>query len=197
MSKRCGGWTAVAVAISAHLMLFTDVAAQGRIEVPASESYVLAPGIGLMPEFGSEIKAGRAESVGSYTFTVTEKSAWGSPIHVHRTRDVLLLVLEGTLSLHLDGQTHEMRAGSFARIAKGSEHALGYYSEERTQVVHVFLPGGWEDFWLETRELGERAERGLVNPDDYRARLIEIAERYDTEYIAPNPFAQLGGGTPN
>lgn len=200
MSGGCRCWVTsrgVIVALLAHLVGCGGASAQAERDPPTTGSYVLTPGVGLVSEFGSEIKAGTAQSGGEYTFTVTEKSSWGSPIHAHRTRDVLLLVLEGVLSLHLDGETYEMPAGSFARIERGSEHALGYYSEERTRVVHVFLPGGWENFWLETRELGESAERTGIEPGEYRDRLIEIAERYDTDYIAPNPFGRVSGGTPN
>lgn len=151
-------------------------------------SYVLAHEAGVMAEFGSEIKAGAAQSEGRYTFTVTEKEDWGSPIHIHRTRDVLLYVLEGTLSLHLDGETHQLGRGAFAHVARGSPHGLGYYAGERTRVIHVFVPGGWEDFWLENSALGIAAEREAMPSEEYRRRLIEIAERYDTEFVAPNPF---------
>lgn len=164
--------------------------AQDSMPSDTLSSYVLDPAEGLMPEFGSEIKAGAAQSGGAYTFTVTEKEDWGSPIHVHRTRDVMLYVLEGTLSLYLDGETHELGAGAFARIARGSPHALGYYSDARTKVIHVFVPGGWEDFWLDNRALGIRSEAEDMSSEAFRSQLIEIAEKYQTEFVAPNPFRE-------
>ena len=48
----------------------------------------------------------------------------GPPEHVNAERDVVLVVLEGTVTLELDGETRRLRPGEVAVVEKGCRRRL-------------------------------------------------------------------------
>jgi quercetin dioxygenase-like cupin family protein len=65
---------------------------------------------------------GAATGLASDDFNVTSlswKAGSGPPEHVNGERDVLVVVLDGSATLSIDGEKHELARGETAIVAKG------------------------------------------------------------------------------
>ena len=68
-----------------------------------------------------------------------EPGAVGSPLHVHHANEELLLVLDGTVSLHGPDGTQLLRAGAVVAFPRGKTgaHSLVNYSDARVRYIVV------------------------------------------------------------
>jgi quercetin dioxygenase-like cupin family protein len=84
----------------------------------------------------------------------------GSPLHVHSREDEWFYVIEGELTLWVDGETIVAPAGSFVFGPKGLPHTF-IVSSEQARFLLVTQPAGFERFM---RAVGEPAERLVIPP---------------------------------
>jgi quercetin dioxygenase-like cupin family protein len=84
----------------------------------------------------------------------------GSPLHVHSREDEWFYVLEGELTLWVDGETIQAPAGSFVFGPKGIPHTFIVSSDE-ARFLLVTEPAGFEQFM---RAVGEPAQRLEIPP---------------------------------
>jgi quercetin dioxygenase-like cupin family protein len=84
----------------------------------------------------------------------------GSPLHVHSREDEWFYVLEGELTLWVDGETIQAPAGSFVFGPKGIPHTFIVSSDE-ARFLLVSEPAGFEQFM---RAVGEPAQRLEIPP---------------------------------
>ncbi len=109
----------------------------------------------------------------------------GSPLHVHSREDEWFYVIEGELTLWVDGRTIVAPAGSFVFGPKGIPHTFTVSSEE-ARFLLVTEPAGFEQFM---RAVGEPAARieippAATEPPDVAA-LTAAAAEYGIEIIGP------------
>ena len=84
----------------------------------------------------------------------------GSPLHVHSREDEWFYVIEGELTLWVDGETILAPAGSFVFGPKGIPHTF-IVSSEQARFLLVTEPAGFEQFM---RMVGEPATRLEIPP---------------------------------
>jgi quercetin dioxygenase-like cupin family protein len=84
----------------------------------------------------------------------------GSPLHVHSREDEWFYVIEGELTLWVDGETIKAPAGSFVFGPKGIPHTF-IVSSEQARFLLVTEPAGFEEFM---RAVGEPAPRLEIPP---------------------------------
>jgi quercetin dioxygenase-like cupin family protein len=84
----------------------------------------------------------------------------GSPLHVHSREDEWFYVIEGELTLWVDGETIVAPAGSFVFGPKGIPHTFTVSSPE-ARFLLVTEPAGFEQFM---RAVGEPAARVEIPP---------------------------------
>ncbi|HJZ37665.1 MAG TPA: quercetin 2,3-dioxygenase [Solirubrobacterales bacterium] len=84
----------------------------------------------------------------------------GSPLHVHSCEDEWFYVIEGELTIWVDGETIVAPAGSFVFGPKGIPHTFIVSSEE-ARFLLVTEPAGFERFM---RAAGEPAARLEIPP---------------------------------
>ncbi len=134
-----------------------------RVELPARQSYILPPGEGL--NGGSSAKANRAATFGKFTIieSVTEG---GAPLHVHRDDDEAFYVVEGTMTITIDGHTQEVPQGGFAFVPNGAPHAWDTIGEAR--ILFITAPSGLDEF----------LSRLHTWPTGYADAWRELAERH-------------------
>src|SRR5882757_6631262 len=84
----------------------------------------------------------------------------GSPLHVHSREDEWFYVIEGELTLWVDGATIVAPAGSFFFGPKGIPHTFMVSSAE-ARFLLVTEPAGFEKFM---RAVGEPAQRLEIPP---------------------------------
>ncbi len=103
--------------------------------------YVLQPGEGV--DGNSALKASRRSTLG--TLSITDSvTVGGAPPHLHRVDDEVFYVLEGTLLVTIDGDTHRLPPGGVAYIPAGATHAWDTEGEARLLIITA--PGGLEEF---------------------------------------------------
>jgi quercetin dioxygenase-like cupin family protein len=113
-----------------------------------------------------------------------------TPLHIHPAADETFCVLEGEVSVHVDGVEHVMRPGSVASVPRGIPHAV-MVTSETARVLTLVTPGykALEEFF---REAGEPATERILPPSAPLPleRIRAAAARHGSVVIlGPPPFA--------
>jgi quercetin 2,3-dioxygenase len=116
--------------------------------LPADQrAYFLRCGEGPRHALAGQLQTllvGAEQTSGQVTMTTVEMAKGpGLPAHVHERTHEALTVLEGRLTLTLDGTEHTLARGDTASIPAGTEHAYrgdGHY----TKILTMSAPGGLE-----------------------------------------------------
>jgi quercetin dioxygenase-like cupin family protein len=139
------------------------------------------------------LRATGEQTGGSLALTEEVRPA-GTPTPLHRqpNEDETFYVLEGELTVHVDGEQRVAGPGSTVFIPRGAEHAFTV-SSETARFLILNTPAGHERFF---REAGEPAPRRELpppadGPPDIE-RLAAIAARHGTEILGPPPFDPPG-----
>jgi quercetin dioxygenase-like cupin family protein len=115
------------------------------------------------------------------TFAVLDTAAprgHGSPMHVHRRDSEVFLVLEGTLSVVVDGRHHELGAGGAAVLPAGIPHGFVIASETARYLTLHHGPA-FEQFATAVAAEGD----GIPDP----ALLAGIAAEHGIDVVGPPP----------
>jgi quercetin dioxygenase-like cupin family protein len=86
---------------------------------------------------------------------------FGSPLHVHHREDEWFYVIEGALSVWVDGKSSELPPGSFAYGPRDLPHTFLVSSPYRHRFLIGVQPSGFEDF---VRELANLRQRHTLAP---------------------------------
>ncbi|MDP9234081.1 MAG: cupin domain-containing protein [Actinomycetota bacterium] len=152
-------------------------------------------GYGLGPDEGEALwfNGGRGllKATGDQTtgrFAVLDLLApkdFASPLHIHRKEDELFVVLSGEVRVRHGDDVVEAEAGSFVYGPRDVPHGFRVDSPE-ARILLFFGPAGVEGFF---REGGKPARSGGLPPPDEqfldREALMEIASRFDQEFVGP------------
>ena len=110
---------------------------------------------------------------------------FASPLHIHRAEDEFFVVLSGEVRVQHGEAVMEAVAGSLVYGPRDVPHAFHVDSAE-ARLLLFFAPSGVEGFF---RDGGKPAgSLGLPPPDEQfldRQALMEIAGRYDQEFVGP------------
>jgi quercetin dioxygenase-like cupin family protein len=120
------------------------------------------------------IKATGEETGGAFFVAevVLEARFPGPPPHRHERLHETLYVLDGELTMVLDGEETVLRAGAFASIPPGTVHTFRNDGERPVRGLNVNAPAGWEHY---LRELAAAARGGGRTPE----LMAEVAARHD------------------
>jgi mannose-6-phosphate isomerase-like protein (cupin superfamily) len=118
-------------------------------DVTGDEVIVLPPGAGRSYDVGpmqSVFKADGVETDERYSVSEwwLEAGQPGPGPHAHAANEELFYVVEGTMSFLVGAEWIEAARGSFLRIPAGTTHDFENRSDERSGVLNVFIPGGFE-----------------------------------------------------
>src|ERR1700753_1938086 len=110
---------------------------------------------------GSEglVKAPGEDTGGSFFLseTTSEPGFPGPPLHVHDRLHDMFYVLEGLLTVELDGARRELAPGSFVCVPPGVAHTFSNPGAEPVRFLNFNTPAGWEIYM---RELAAAAQTG-------------------------------------
>jgi quercetin dioxygenase-like cupin family protein len=128
------------------------------------------------------IKATGEDTGGSFYLgeAVFEPGFAGPPPHVHERLHDMFYVLEGTLTLRLDGENVDLDPGSFVCVPPGTVHTLSNRSQQPVRVLNFKTPAGWENYM---RDLAATLAAGNPTPE----QIGEIASRYDFRIVDALP----------
>ena len=108
-------------------------------------------------------------------------------LHRHVFTDEAFYVLEGVLTVRIDGKNTEYPAGSYVLIPRGTPHAQGNLGKVPVKLLLTMTPGGFERSFKDRIELFK-----TVKPDhpDFRKKREELRlkDKSDVVFIeAWNP----------
>jgi quercetin dioxygenase-like cupin family protein len=114
---------------------------------------------------------------------LTEMPRYHTNLHRHNHTSEAFYVLEGVLSVMLDGVTRDYPAGSYILVQPGTPHAQGNRGKVPVRLLLTMNPGGFERSFRDRAELYK-----TVKPDDpdFRKKRKENAAKgnYDVEFLA-------------
>lgn len=118
-------------------------------------------------------------------FEMTEDHGKTTPLHTHPA-DETLIVLEGELVVHLDGEDHTVRPGGLAIAPAGVPHAF-LVSAGPARVLCLHTPGTCEAFYLGASDPVDAATTtGFV---DFERVGASARDNGGIELLGPPPFA--------
>jgi mannose-6-phosphate isomerase-like protein (cupin superfamily) len=71
----------------------------------------------------------------------------GPPLHVHPGFDEVFIALEGTLSVRVGEEVHELAAGATAYIDGAVPHTFASPGDQPVHFLVLCAPGGFEDYF--------------------------------------------------
>jgi quercetin dioxygenase-like cupin family protein len=107
-----------------------------------------------------------------------------TPLHTHPA-DESMVVIEGELLVHLDGQQHPLRAGGFSLAPAGVPHAFKVVSESAT-VLFLHTPGTCEAFYMGASTPLPPGE--TIGPLDMSKIMESGRVNGGFEFVGPPPF---------
>ena len=154
-----------------------------RAKIAAMGAVIHGPGEGEQHALGASsltLKATSEHTDGGFFLseTVVEPGFPGPPLHRHRELTDMFYVLEGTLTLTVDGEEVEAPPGTFACIPPGTAHTFANRSDAPVRFLNFNIPGGFEDYMRELAAALAQAD-GPPNPED----IGRIAVKYDFEPV--------------
>lgn len=103
-----------------------------------------------------------------------EMPGYKTNLHRHNTTDEAFYVLEGVLTLHLNGKTTDYPAGSYVLVPRGTPHAQGNFGKVPVKLLLTITPSGFEQSFKDRVELFK-----TVKPDNpnYRKMREELTKK--------------------
>jgi quercetin dioxygenase-like cupin family protein len=112
-----------------------------------------------------------------------------TPLHTHPESDETMIVLEGSILMHLDGREHRVDEGGVASAPRGLPHAFMVISP-RARVLCLHTPGTCESFYRHASvPLSTGEDEGTVDFDLIRGAAATYG---GIEILGPPPFARPG-----
>lgn len=68
----------------------------------------------------------------------------GPPPHYHKDMDEMFYIMDGEMTIWIEGKIHKLSAGTFAMIPKGTVHYFKITSQVPCKALNMYTPGGFE-----------------------------------------------------
>ena len=130
-------------------------------------------------------------------------------VHSHPKQDEHFEILEGELTIKLDGEKHVLHAGGSFDVPRGAKHAMWNSGSVPARATWQVRPAlGTEDFWANVhtqREAGHTGKGGMINmpaaavvlsafPDEFEPDIPAAARK--PAFAALRVWARLRGYPP-
>ena len=112
----------------------------------------------------------------------------GPPPHVHSREEEGFYILEGEITITIDGERVVAKAGMFANMPVGTPHSFKNESSRPARMLISVAPAGLERMFFEVGvPLAEGATTALPPTKEEIEKLLEIAPRYGITIMLPRP----------
>lgn len=112
----------------------------------------------------------------SFAFDIHAGPGDHVPVHVHKNQDEFIWVLDGELSLKLDGEWSVAKPGDFVKLPKGVPH--GYFNKSDQPVRALF----WVSPPGRLKELFDRLdEMEDPQPDE----VVRVSAEHEVDFLPP------------
>jgi quercetin dioxygenase-like cupin family protein len=130
-----------------------------------------------------EVLLSSEETNGEATIVqMTMPPGMGPPPHIHHGVAETVYVVDGTITLDVDGQKIEAGPGTLFRVPPDTKER--FEPKTKARVIVTYEPGGMEKFFAEAGETAQRREvpPPPSAPPDF-AKLAKIGTRYALELL--------------
>lgn len=110
---------------------------------------------------------------------------YDTPLHLHESSDELFYIIEGTLTIFINGEVKELQKGSILLIPKGTPHAQGNFTDKKVKVLITLSPAGFEHFFVERAAIVNKHPPGT---EEYGMKMRKLGETFDIKILGPSPF---------
>jgi len=104
--------------------------------------------------------------------------ALAAPLHRHSREDEYSYVLEGRMGALLGEEVVYAEAGDLVHKPREQWHTFWNAGETPCRILEIIAPGGFENFFDELVEMGERGADGPPQPE----QLAALGARYGLEF---------------
>jgi quercetin dioxygenase-like cupin family protein len=104
--------------------------------------------------------------------------------HIHNDADEFFFVLEGRVEVLFEDAWHELRAGQFRHLPRGTRHTFQNVTTDAARMLSGFVPSGFERFF---RDFGHSAR-----PEDVEPLPVQEAEIRRLKATASDYDMKLG-----
>lgn len=111
-----------------------------------------------------------------------------TPLHTHPDSDETMIVLEGEVLMHMDGQEYPLTAGAVAVAPRGLPHAFMVLSPE-ARLLCLHTPGCCEAFYWNASE-PIAADDDTPGPVDFDRVRASGQSHGGIEFLGPPPFGK-------
>ncbi len=133
------------------------------------------------------VKASGPETGGSLAqVEMNDPRGAATPLHVHHNEDETFYIIEGEVTMVVDGERIDLSAGDYAFAARGEAHAY-IVSSERARMLVTFTPAGLEELFV---ELGVPVVGSEPPAEEVLPPFDELARRfgaYGCDIVGPPP----------
>lgn len=112
-------------------------------------------------------------------FHVTVPPMSGPPLHRHSREDEWFYILDGEITVEIDGERIVLQPGCCAFAPRGTVHAFQNFCDAVAHMVAMATPGRFSQFFEELVLLNE----GSSAPDF--VRIGQLASQYGIELLGP------------
>lgn len=114
-----------------------------------------------------------------------EDPGFMTSLHFHPKTDEQVYVLEGTLSVYIDGSWHELGPGTIGILPHCLPHAQGNRTDKPVHFVGSGSPSGFEQLFPAVDAL---VKRGIKpGSPEFISEFRQISLRCDIEHLGPAP----------
>jgi quercetin dioxygenase-like cupin family protein len=110
-----------------------------------------------------------------------------TPLHLHPEVEESMIVLEGELLMHLDGEERRVGTGGLVMVPRGMPHAF-LVTSEKARILCLLTPGIGQDFYLGA---SEPYVEGAAHEVDFAKIAQSGRDNGGIEILGPPPFAHL------
>lgn len=128
----------------------------------------------------------RETDAGFMLFEDAVEAGKRTPLHIHPESDETFYVLEGSISLHVDGEQHELSTGGVAFVPRGVPHAFLVSSPGGARMLCLHTPGGGEAFYRNASVPAVDGEAPV--PVDFDRVQASAIESGTMRVMGPPPF---------
>lgn len=134
-----------------------------------------------------QFKAVGAETGGRFWLAEqTSARGYASPLHRHTNEDELFIVLDGEISVEVDGKPFAAPAGSVTYAPRALSHTFRVESPTSRFLI-LTTPAGFENWFFETGQpAGSLTIPQMPEPPDVGALIGSLAA-YGVEVLGPPP----------
>lgn len=133
-------------------------------------------------------KATEAETDGAFEDRMDHGKV--TPLHIHPDSDETMIVLDGEITMHMDGEEHVVSAGGMASAPRRAPHAFKVSGADGARLLCLHTPGCCQAFyWGASEPVDSDDHRGTEDgPVDMSRVQASALKNGGIEILGPAPF---------